>query len=196
VLQALDRLRRDGAAAWHYFVIGNVDGPEHEAYAARLRGFTAERGLADCVTFVERATDEQKLDYLDACDASAMLSRTVGASVEGFGISVIEASARGKPVVVSDQGGMPETIVEGLTGFAVPPDDVARIAAALETLAGDPARRASLGEQGRRRTLDRFTPAATARVLHAGLAGRHAPRAPRLDGAGAPAVGRRLGQEC
>ena len=96
-----------------------------------------------------------------------MLSRTVGASVEGFGISVIEASARGKPVIVSDQGGMPETIVEGVTGTAVPPDDVPRIAAELAALARDPARRAAWGEAGRRRTLADFTPTATAGVLHA-----------------------------
>jgi glycosyltransferase involved in cell wall biosynthesis len=167
VLEALDRLRHSGGPSWHYVIVGNLDGPQHEGYAARLRGFAAERGLQEVVTFVRRATDEEKVDYLDACDASIMLSRTVGASVEGFGISVIEASARGKPVIVSDQGGMPETIVEGVTGTAVPPDDVPRIAAELAALARDPARRAAWGEAGRRRTLADFTPTATAGVLHA-----------------------------
>jgi glycosyltransferase involved in cell wall biosynthesis len=197
VLEALHRLGQSGAPRWHYFVIGNVDAAEHGAYFTQLKAFTAERGLAEQVTFVHEATDEEKIDYLDACDASAMLSRSVGSSVEGFGISVIEAAARGRPVVVSDQGGMPETIEEGLTGFAVPPDDITRIAGALQTLATDPARRVAMGAHGRRRTLERFTPAAAAACLHAQLLERQpAQRRVRTDGPAAPVLERHEGQEC
>jgi glycosyltransferase involved in cell wall biosynthesis len=189
MLEALDRLARSNGPAWHYLVIGNVDAPEHEAYLARLRAYADERGLAQRITFVHHATDEEKVDYLDACDASAMLSRTVGHSVEGFGISVIEAAARGKPVVVSDQGGMPETIVEDETGFAVPPDDVARIAGALETLAADPARRVAMGQRGRARTLERFTPTAMGARLHGQLLERRPmARAALANGARAPGM--------
>ena len=196
VLEALDRLRQSNGPAWHYFIIGNLDAPEHGAYLARLRAFTDERGLTQRVTFVHGATDEEKVDYLDACDASAMLSRTVGHSVEGFGISVIEAAARGKPVVVSDQGGMPETIVEGETGFAVPPDSVARIAGALETLGADPARRAAMGQRGRARTLESFTPAAAGARLQAQLLERRPiSRAPLVNGATARILEGRRGQE-
>jgi glycosyltransferase involved in cell wall biosynthesis len=196
VLQALDRVRQAAGPAWHYLIIGNVDAPEHEAYFARLRAFVAERELAEQVTFVHHATDEQKVDYLDACDASAMLSRSAGASVEGFGISVIEAAVRGKPALVSDQGGMPETIVEGVTGFSVPPDDVPRIAGALQALANDPERRSAMGERGRRRTLEQFTPTAAAARLHAQLLERRLfPRPVRASGAVAPALERRRGQE-
>lgn len=187
VLEALDRLQRSGAPAWHYFSIGNVDAPEHELYFARLRAFAAERGLADRVTFVHHTTDEQKVDYLDACDASAIVSRTAGLSVEGFGISVIEAAARGKAVIVSDQGGMPETIAEGVTGLAVPPDDSARIADALQALAADAGLRASMGDRGRERTLEHFTPAATAARLHTQLLERrHFPPLVLATGAALP----------
>jgi glycosyltransferase involved in cell wall biosynthesis len=196
VLQALERLRQSAGPAWHYLVVGNLDAPEHETYFARLRAFTAERGLAEQVTFVHHATDAQKVDYLDACDASAMLSRSAGASVEGFGISVIEAAVRGKPALVSDQGGMPETIVEGVTGFAVPPDDVTRIAGALQTLASDPKLRSAMGERGRRRTLEQFTPTAAAARLHAQLLERRSfPRPVRASGPAAPALESRGGQE-
>lgn len=169
VLEALDHLRRGGGMPWHYLVVGNVDAPEHDRYFARLRAFAAERGLDGAVTFVHRTTDAQKVDFLDASDAAAMLSRTVGSSVEGFGISAIEAAARGRPALVSDEGGMPETVVDGETGFAVPPRDVERLAAALQALALDPARRAAMGARGRQRVLKEFTPAAMAARLHAQL---------------------------
>ena len=196
VLKALDHLRQGGGPAWHYFVIGNIDGSEHEAYFAQLRAFTAERGLVDRVTFIHHTTDEEKVDYLDACDASAMLSHSVGVSVEGFGISVIEAAARGKPVVVSDQGGMPETIVDGVTGFAVPPDDVPSIVGALKALAVDPTRRATMGDDGRRRTLEHFTPTAAAARLQAQLLARRSISRPVLaKEAVAPALEGHGGQE-
>lgn len=180
VLEALDRLRHGGASPWHYLVVGNVDAPEHERYFAKLRAFAAARGLEGAVTYVHRTTDAQKVDYLDASDAAAMLSRTVGASVEGFGISAIEASARGRPVLVSDEGGMPETVLEGETGLAVPPRDIERVADALQALARDPARRAAMGLRGRQRALTEFTPAATAATLHAQLLDRRpSARAPR-----------------
>jgi glycosyltransferase involved in cell wall biosynthesis len=86
--------------------------------------------------------------------------------VEGFGISAIEASARGKPVVVSDQGGMPETIIEGRTGFSVSPDDTARVADLLGTLAADPSVRRRIGEAGRVFARAEFTPRASAERLH------------------------------
>jgi glycosyltransferase involved in cell wall biosynthesis len=117
------------------------------------------------VSFVANATDEEKVDYFDACDVFAMLSRTVGTSVEGFGISAIEASCRGKPVLVSDQGGMPETIVPGRTGLSVPPDDTKAIADALARWGADPELRARVGEAGCRHTRAEFTPVATARHL-------------------------------
>jgi len=99
-----------------------------------------------------------------------MLSRTVGPSVEGFGISVIEASCRGKPVVVSDEGGMPETILEGRTGYAVPPGDAAAAARALGALA-DPGTRQRLGAAGRAFARAEFTPRASAERLRRHFAG-------------------------
>jgi glycosyltransferase involved in cell wall biosynthesis len=98
-----------------------------------------------------------------------MLSQTVGSSVEGFGISVIEAASRGKPVVVSDQGGMPETVLDGVTGFSVPPADSARVADVLATLARHPGRRAAMGSAGRDFTLRHFTPRVSAGLLHGQL---------------------------
>jgi phosphatidylinositol alpha-1,6-mannosyltransferase len=121
--------------------------------------------LQNSVTIVDHATDEEKVRYIDACDVFVMLSRTVGDSVEGFGISVIEASCRGKPVIVSDQGGMPETVIDGTTGRVVP-DNVTALAQALIELAENPTLRTEWGEAGRRFARENFTPASSAAQLH------------------------------
>ena len=91
---------------------------------------------------------------------------------------------------------MPETIVDGVTGFVVPPDEVPRIAGALDMLAMDPARRAAMGEGGRRRTLEHFTPTAAAARLQAQLLERQSISRPVLaQKAAAPALEGHEGQE-
>jgi phosphatidylinositol alpha-1,6-mannosyltransferase len=173
VLQAMARVHQSTPTRLHYLILGNVDGPEHEAYRRQLDSFIREHKLEGFVSFIANASDEEKVDYVDACDVLVMLSRTVGASVEGFGISVIEASCRGKPVLVSDQGGMPETIIAGRTGLAVSPDDISSVASSLRMLATDEMLRAGMGEAGRRFARAEFTPQVSARRLHTYLAQRN-----------------------
>ncbi|MFN2565738.1 MAG: glycosyltransferase family 4 protein [Gemmatimonadaceae bacterium] len=158
VLETLATLRRQHGLRFEYVMVGNVDSPEHGSYLESIRRFIREHRLEDSVRLIDRATDEEKVAWIDASDVFVMLSRTVGHSVEGFGISVIEASCRGKPVVVSDQGGMPETIIEGQTGFAVPLDSLEAIAAPLLKLARQPALRETLGANGSRFVRGNFTP--------------------------------------
>jgi glycogen synthase len=90
---------------------------------------------------------------------------------EPFGITNLEAMACERPVVATAVGGIPEVVVDGETGVLVPvafdpaepmtPVDPARLAAdlaaAINALMADPARRAAMGAAGRRRALDRFS---------------------------------------
>ncbi len=76
---------------------------------------------------------------------------------ETFGNVVAEALACGTAVVTAAGGGVVELIDHGRTGLAVPPRDAARLAGALATLLGDPARRATMGTaaaEAARRELD------------------------------------------
>lgn len=75
---------------------------------------------------------------------------------EGLPMSVIEAMMTGLPVVATDIRGPREMVVEGETGFLVPPMTVDPLAAALQRLAADPALRARMGAAGRARALERF----------------------------------------
>ena len=158
VLKVLAHLRQTRQLSFHYAILGNTDAGVHEEYYAQIRAFIAGHGLEEAVSIIGQATDEEKIRHIDSSDVFMMLSRTVGNSVEGFGISVIEASVRGKPVIVSDQGGMPETILHGKTGFSVPVDDDDAISRAVMKLAANKGLRETMGAAGREYVLANFTP--------------------------------------
>ncbi|HET9677196.1 MAG TPA: glycosyltransferase, partial [Solirubrobacterales bacterium] len=71
---------------------------------------------------------------------------------EGFGLTVAEAMWKARPVVASRVGGIQDQVADGETGTLVDdPRDLPAFARAIEAIAGDPARRAEMGEAGRER---------------------------------------------
>ena len=70
---------------------------------------------------------------------------------EGFSNAILEAMASRKPVVAVAVGGNPEAIVDGETGYLVPPRDSAAMAAAILRLMDDSERAKAFGLAGRRR---------------------------------------------
>jgi len=75
---------------------------------------------------------------------------------EGMPRSIIEAMMSGLPVVATDIRGSREEVIDGQTGLLVPVADAGALAAALATLAADPARCAAMGTAGRTRALDLY----------------------------------------
>jgi glycosyltransferase involved in cell wall biosynthesis len=68
---------------------------------------------------------------------------------EGMGVSLLQASLAGVPIVASAVGGVPEAVNDGVTGVLVPPKDPSALAAAIVALLEDSARRSRLGGAGR-----------------------------------------------
>jgi glycosyltransferase involved in cell wall biosynthesis len=76
---------------------------------------------------------------------------------EGMPVALMEAAACGVPVVATAVGGVPDMVVEGMTGRVVPPGDPAAFAGALEELLSDPALRRRMGAAARRHAVERFS---------------------------------------
>jgi glycosyltransferase involved in cell wall biosynthesis len=68
---------------------------------------------------------------------------------ENAPLSVLEAAGRGKAVVVTSLGGLPELVRKGETGLIVPPRDPVALAAAMDDLAADPVRTVEMGRNAR-----------------------------------------------
>lgn len=97
----------------HYVIVG--EGPER----ARLQHIAERLGLASRVTFVGYVPDEALPDIYRRCDAFIMASEHVreAGSVEGFGLSFLEANASGKAVIGTRTGGIASAIRHEYNGL-------------------------------------------------------------------------------
>jgi glycosyltransferase involved in cell wall biosynthesis len=129
----------------------------------RIRGLVAGEGSARPQVEAD-ARNVDGVSLLGYRDDVADLVRAadivcLSSDVEGMSVALLEAMAFGKPVVATRVGGNPEVVVDGETGFLVPPRDEAAFAAAITALAENGARAARMGEAGRARFLSHFTSA-------------------------------------
>lgn len=119
-------------------LVGPVLEPE---YRARLEAEITRGRLGSHVMFA--GYQENPWDYYNAADAMVFASRE-----EGFGTVVIEAMARGLPVLVRRLPGVNDAFVEeGASGFLF--DDAGSFQAGARALASDAALRRTMGERGR-----------------------------------------------
>lgn len=144
----LSALERGHERLPHLRVLIAGDGPLRQPLEAR----SAARLPAGVVRFLGFVEDVRPLVH--ACDTMAFL--TMPALSEGFGLAALEAMAAGRPVLVTAVGALPEIVIDGETGIAVRPGEVADLADALVRVASDAALRARLGRGGRRRAAREF----------------------------------------
>ena len=148
-LRAVERVHAE-LPACRLDIVG--DGPQRVALAAAV----TERGLAPYVTVHGRVSPEEHLRLLRDADVFVQHSLRYRGWVEGFGVSITEASACGLPVIATRTGGIQDQIIEGHNGLLVEPEDVEGMAQAMLRLARDPALRRSLGSAGRERAVKCF----------------------------------------
>jgi glycosyltransferase involved in cell wall biosynthesis len=130
-----------------------------------LEEIVASLNLTDNVIFTGEVPDV--IDYLDICNVFVMASREEE-GVEGFGIVYLEAMARGKPVIGSRHGGVPEVISDGVSGYLIDPHDVSEIASTIIRVLSDSNEARKMGENGRKMVELNFTTDLMARkLLHA-----------------------------
>src|SRR6185312_694307 len=142
-LQALARLRLRYPDL-RYAVVGT--GEDQEALAAEAR----DLGVAGQVKFLTQVPDRDLPALYNSAEIYLGVSRLMEQRVEGFGISLAEASACGIPVIAGRSGGIPAAVRDGETGVLVDADGVDAVADAVSGLLVDPGLRARMGAAGRR----------------------------------------------
>ncbi|ANM30949.1 hypothetical protein ABI59_17250 [Acidobacteria bacterium Mor1] len=126
--------------------LGASDRPFFEAQRTRLR----DAGID--LEHVESIPDrDAKVDFLAGLDVFSVPAEFL----EPKGLYVLEALAAGVPVVQPDHGAFPELLASTGGGLLVPRNDPAALATELAALLTDGARRAELGEAGRRGVSER-----------------------------------------
>ena len=157
VIEAARRLLDENRLGDAVFVqAGDAQG--REPYRHELERLIGASGLSGRVKLVGHCDD------MPAAFAIAQVAVIASTSAETFGRTSIEAQAMGCPVIVSDIGAAPETIIPALpgkqdyTGWVIPCHDPAAIADRVaEALALSPQERAALGARARRHAAANFT---------------------------------------
>jgi len=150
VLIEAARLMRDGGDTDTAFILAG-DAQGRDGYVKELDQLIAKAGLEGRVRRVGHCTD------MPAAMLSAAVVAVPSTEPEAFGRVAVEAQAMGAPVVVSDLGAVPETVLAPpqvapgeRTGWHVPPDDAAALAAGLnEALGLRPSARDALARRAR-----------------------------------------------
>jgi glycosyltransferase involved in cell wall biosynthesis len=148
---------------------------------AALARYAARLGIADAVKFTGQVGPSGKRALFESAAAFVLPSYA-----EGLPLGLLEAMAAGVPVIASPVGGVPEAVVDGVSGFLVAPGDRAALSRLLRTLLLDRALAARLGAAARESVRLRFSPERTIPRLEeiyasAGLAAIDKPVAPVRD---------------
>jgi len=130
-----------------YIIVGKGENEKH------LKLLASSYKLNKHIIFTNSVREEVKIAFYDICDIFIMTSRKIKHSVEGFGLALIEANARGKPVIASNHGGMPEAILHGKTGLIINPKNDHEIAIAIIKLLKNKQYAIQLGKNGRKRCI-------------------------------------------
>ena len=144
-IRAVDELRRKHAGL-RALIVGNPDASGEDK---RLLDLMRELSLDDTLIFTGLRRDVA--DVLAAMDVAVLSS-----DHEGSPLSVMEYMEAARPVVATNVGGIPDLVVDGVTGILVPPRDPTALAAAISGLLDDPDLRRRLGEAGRARRRSEF----------------------------------------
>ncbi|MEL7673265.1 MAG: glycosyltransferase family 4 protein [Chloroflexota bacterium] len=153
VFQAMARRVLDQMPEARFVVAGeNVFGvSKDEAYKQSiLQAARDDPALGAALTYLGFWDDAREV--IAAADVIVCPSR-----FESLGMVHLESMAMARPVVSMNNGGPAETVVEGQTGYLVPPDDPDALADRVVRLLRDPALRGRMGEAGRARVLARYT---------------------------------------
>jgi phosphatidylinositol alpha-1,6-mannosyltransferase len=151
VIVALNRLKNHHQN-WQYQIAG--DGPDRK----RLEKMVIDLNLSKYVKFLGAIDDDTLEKCLSNTDVFIMCTREdwKTPNVEGFGIVFLEAAACGIPSIGGKSGGISDAVVDGVTGWLVPPEDSNEIFKVLDFVIKNPDEVRKRGAAARARVEKKF----------------------------------------
>jgi phosphatidyl-myo-inositol dimannoside synthase len=142
-LRVLSRLR-ERYPDLGYAVVGSGD------QLSNLKAMAERLGVSERVRFLTSLPDSDLPAVYNCAEIYLGLSRVTDQAAEGFGISLVEASASGIPVLAGRSGGIPEAVRDGETGLLVDAEDPDEVCRTLSSLLDDRPLAQRMGGGGRR----------------------------------------------
>ena len=112
--------------------------------------------LSNNVQLVGKVTGNEKESFLEKADLFIMPSYKVNDSIEGFGISYIEAAAYGVPSIAGIDGGVRDAVIDSETGWCVNPLDKSALSKTLQNAINNKDIREQYGIDAQKKFLDYF----------------------------------------
>ena len=128
-------------------------------YQNELERKAEATGFSKRIVFTGYRSDVSNI--LNALDIFVHPSR-----MEPFGIAVLEASSHGLPVIAYDEGGIKEIVVDKVTGYLTPPEDIDSLSNQMSRLITDSSLRRAMGISGRERVKCEFAPKHAGNLFH------------------------------
>jgi glycosyltransferase involved in cell wall biosynthesis len=125
--------------------------PGNENHVTTLQDLISESGLQNYVIFTG------ELDDVKPAYAAMNVLVLPSAQPEPLGDVMIEAMAMNVPVIATNIGAPPEVVLDGITGFLIPPSNPEALADKIEVLMNDPKLGKRLGQAGPARVMERFS---------------------------------------
>lgn len=129
-----------------------VGGESKEINRSVFEQAVRERALVDCVTYHGPKYGEEKEHYWQIADVFVQPTYE-----DCFPLTILEAMQHGLPVVSTDEGAVPDMVVDSENGFICRRKDAEGLAQALERLLQDEALRHRMGEEGYLMYKEKFT---------------------------------------
>lgn len=141
----------------HHLVVAG-DGPERATLDAQV--MRLPEAVRAKVHIIGAIDSETRNALLADCSVFVLANRRLPGDVEGFGIVFLEAALHGKPAIGGRNGGVPDAIVDGVTGLLVDmeqePAAALALAAALDQLLQDPELARAVGQRACERAMSEF----------------------------------------
>ena len=142
LLFAMELVKRE-VPETHLIVVGKEAFSSHLGEDTFFNVLLKRLGLEDCIDFAFDIHDDDLPKYYAACDVFALPSR-----MEGWGLSLMEAMATGKPVVTNKVGGIPELVDDKVNGYLCRPGDVTTMAKRIIILLQHEDIKKGMGKEG------------------------------------------------